>query len=313
MTWFELEIVRMALYKAIMILFHDCERGYEDDLCFYRKVAAYFVYLRMKSGQDSRPFSIISLNWDCILENSIYWCLEKLNTKKVDVDYCCYTHPFEKRERHTRSIIQRAIEIYNIKTMKLHGSVNWMLCPNCNRLYVGLGAAGDELYEYTIEKECPRCKHIFVLDNKGPILEPFLISPTYVKQFDNAHIQMIWHNAYMDLCRAEKVVFIGYSLPEADYHLRTLLKRSIKENIKIDIVLARSDKAPKSKKLESIRHKYASSRYETFFGTGENVKFFFNGVQDYFKKETKKPIVESIEGIRKKYKNILNSMPLDDR
>lgn len=40
-------------------------------------------------------------------------------------------------------------------------------------------------------------------------------TPTFVKRFDNPHLQMTWHNAFIELVEADKVVFIGYSLPGA--------------------------------------------------------------------------------------------------
>lgn len=81
-----------------------------------------------------------------------------------------------------------------------------------------------------------------VEDDKKPILEPFLITPTFTKVFDNTHIQMIWHNAHVELSEADKIVFIGYSFPEADYHFRTLLRKAVNPNVSIEVVLTRNDK-----------------------------------------------------------------------
>jgi len=286
MTWKDLETIRTALYKAVVILFRNCEDAVKDELDFYNAVALHFINKRIKAGQANKPFSIVSLNWDCVIENTIYRCIKKLKKKNIDIDYCCYTYPFEGIDKHTPSILQRAKGIFNIKIMKLHGSVNWLLCPNCNRLYVGLGASSEKLSEYTIAKICPECEKAYNKtgqdDYEGPILEPFIISPTFVKQFDNVHIQMVWHNAYMDLYKADKIIFIGYSLPEADYHLRTLLKRAIQPNTKIDVVLIKSDRCPKVPVFRSISHKYAESRYKAFFGQGKNIRFYFNGVKGYF-------------------------------
>jgi len=298
--WQELEVVRSALLNAIVILFHTHEsRIKSNSQEFYRSIAGYFVKERVKAGQKEHPFSIISLNWDCVLENAIYWFLDQCGGKKVDIDYCCYTTPLEGTSRHIHSINQKAVGLFNIKFIKLHGSVNCVLCPNCNRLYTGLGATRELFDEYIAGKICPRCYRVredadSTALNK-PILEPLIISPTFIKEFNNAHIQMVWHNAYIDLCEAKKVVFIGYSLPEADYHLRTLLKRAIRKNAELIVVLTKEDKPP-AHCDKHIREKYAASRYGAFFGTGAQIKFEFGGVKSYFRK-----VVES-ERLDKKIK-----------
>ena len=286
-SWQQLEVVRSALLNAIVLLFHAREEqvpAAAQDL--YHETAAYLVEERLKAGQQNHPFSIVSLNWDCVLENAIYWCLDQCEGRKADIDYCCYTTPLEGTTRHTPSIYQKAIGLYNIKFMKPHGSVNCVLCPNCNRLYSGLGATRKSLEKYVAGKVCPRCRRIIMQAEtegpKEPILEPLIISPTFLKEFDNAHIQMIWHNAYVDLCEARKIVFIGYSLPEADYHLRTLLKRAIRPDAQITVVLIEKDKPPQQCEAH-VRQKYAASHYTAFFGQEPRVKFEFGGVQAYFR------------------------------
>jgi NAD-dependent SIR2 family protein deacetylase len=287
--WQELEVVHNALLNAIMLLFHTHESQIPPEAQeFYRSVAGYFVEERVNAGQKGHPFSIISLNWDCVLEDAIYWFLEQCGGNKVDIDYCCYTTPLEGTSRHTPSINQKAMRLFNTKFIKLHGSVNCVVCPNCNRLYTGLGAPRELLEEYIAGKICPRCCSVRGVAGSTalnePALEPLIISPTFIKEFNNAHIQMIWHNAYIDLCEAKKVVFVGYSLPEADYHLRTLLKRAIRKDAELVVVLTKKDKPPTNCE-EHIREKYAASRYSAFFGSAPdtNIRFEFGGVKSYFR------------------------------
>ena len=285
--WQELEVVRSALLNAIVLLFHARESRVPPEAQeFYRLVAGHFIEERVNAGQKGHPFSIISLNWDCVLENAIYWFLDQCGGSKVDIDYCCYTTPLEDTSRHIPSINQKAVGLFNTKFIKIHGSVNCVLCPNCNRLYTGLGAPRELMEEYIAGKICPRCCSVMSIDGSTalnePALEPLIISPTFIKEFNNAHIQMIWHNAYIDLCEAKEVVFIGYSLPEADYHLRTLLKRAIRKDAELVVVLTEKDEPPTNCD-EHIREKYAASRYRAFFGQGPNIRFESGGVKSYFR------------------------------
>jgi hypothetical protein len=134
---------------------------------------------------------------------------------------------------------------------------------------------------YVIERSCIHCSDK-ESENKAPKLEPFFITPTYLKVFDNAHIQMIWHNAHTELAEADKIVFVGYSLPEADYHLRTLMKRAIRPGTQIDVVLTQNDK-PTKRTPKNLRRYYATTRFEDFFSSN-SIKFYLGGVKPYFRR-----------------------------
>lgn len=77
---------------------------------------------------------------------------------------------------------------------------------------------------------------------------------------------MVWHNAYIELAEAQKIVFIGYSLPPSDYHVRTLLLRAL--NPSADIVVV-------SHGRKDLRN------YKSFFGSRE-ITWQTEGVQAYF-------------------------------
>ncbi|NBH93930.1 hypothetical protein D1638_15210 [Muribaculaceae bacterium Z1] len=70
----------------------------------------------------------------------------------------------------------------------------------------------------------------------------------------NIQIRLIWQNAGIELSEATKVVFIGYSLPAADFEIRQLLSRFIRKDAKIEVVFH------PTAKTEEI------DRYRIFFG-----------------------------------------------
>lgn len=290
-SWHELDTINRALCKAILFLFHIKERTVSKEGCdFYKSIGAYLIGQRYAAGQAQHPFSVISLNWDCILDKAVYSCLEEGKLTNADIDYCCYSTPIPESSRHTPSLAQKPTGLFNIKFMKLHGSTNWLLCPNCSRLYTGLGAQDDIWTRYILGTACPRCSEIQAgiegLQDNGispPELEPFLITPTFVKKFENPHIRMVWHNANLDLCEASKVVFIGYSLPKADYHLRTLFKRAIRRDAEISVVLTEHDKRPDGSEQGDNLADYAEDRYKDFFRSSAKLDFCFDGVKGYFK------------------------------
>lgn len=282
-SWSSLEAIRQALNIAILfVINHATAHIPAHDSEFYRRIAAYLVNERLDAGQPADPFSVVLVNWDAILESSVYWCLNEMHGfGKADIDYCCYTTPLDATSLHRPSILQKALGLFNVKLMKLHGSSNWLQCPNCNRMYTGLGSPAESGHLYVTRQYCPTCvPQRVTLDTAGGIpLSPFLISPTFLKVFDNPHIQMIWHNAYVDLAESNRVAFVGYSLPEADYHFRALLRRAIRTDTDVEAVLIEDDMPPPGCP-EAARRAYATERFRAFFG--DRVVIRVEGCQTYF-------------------------------
>jgi hypothetical protein len=166
--------------------------------------------------------SIISLNYDIIADNSLIRLADMVG-KQAFADYCCDigTDFYVSREKFG-------------KLLKLHGSLNWMYCPNCYRIELGISESDrytskvlDYLYQqlpenlehrYTCQgSPCQRC---------ATFVRPMLISPSFQKDYRNPHTVQVWRHADDTLRRARKVVFIGYSLPEDDIYVQYLLKRA---------------------------------------------------------------------------------------
>lgn len=282
--WQELDEIRRHLNRAMLFVFHWETSATESPTReFYRAVACDLLKRRIRLGQKSDPLSVISLNWDSLLEDDMYWCIEKTSgARRVDIDYCCYTTPLDKSGPHMPSPTQKAAGLFNVKVMKLHGSANWLACPNCRRLFTGIGEERTAWELYVQLRACPECDEGSRGRGKnettpGPTtLEPCFITPTFVKRFDNPHIQMTWHNAFLDLAEADEVVFIGYSLPDADYHVRTLLRRAVRRDASVNVVLAESDGPADGDEVSDT-----AKRYSEFFGS-ERLTFDFTGVRGYF-------------------------------
>lgn len=135
------------------------------------------------------PF-FISLNYDCIIDK----CLK---------DYKILNYGFE-------SFQPRPVLI------KLHGSLNWSYCSLCERI-----AIHDEIFHPCDTKEELSC----ILCGNS-LAQPVLITPTLFKNYDIPPLKQLWSLSLRLLSTADKVVFIGYSLPENDVAVIQLFKRS---------------------------------------------------------------------------------------
>ncbi len=106
-----------------------------------------------------------------------------------------------------------------VDLLKLHGSLNWLYCPRCSRIYIAAFGSSvrylDSRNRY--EKTCD-CDYYS--------LEPVLVAPSTFQEITNPHLQAIWLNAYHVLENADTWIFVGYSLPPEDLAIRSLLYRA---------------------------------------------------------------------------------------
>ncbi|MCP4653600.1 MAG: hypothetical protein GY858_09515 [Candidatus Omnitrophica bacterium] len=288
-SWKELDSIRDDLKRLILTVFHEASlRSETTGDKFYDSLASHFVKETIKKRSRGNRLSVISLNWDSLLEDSVYKITKKTKNKKqqISTDFCCCILRLKEDCDGIAIPPVNQEEKNRIKILKLHGSINWLFCPNCNRMYTGLGAnEGRKLYVQ--DSFCKHCLGHTVRRKKNKhVLQPYIITPTFEKNFDNIHIRTVWYNAYAELATADRVVFVGYSLPEADYHLRTLLRRAIRPSACIDVVLSPKDKpfyARYAKKRDIAQDGSTTKRYYDFFGIAR-VKTYFGGTKNYFKK-----------------------------
>jgi hypothetical protein len=166
--------------------------------------------------------SILSLNYDIIVDNALY-----LFRRSSPVDYgLSIRYALEKN-----LYVDIKPEPYKLPNesqrnlpplYKLHGSLNWLYCPSCQQLDVTMGEKGVRyIYEEDNDFACPDCQGRY---------DPLIITPTLLKTYNNILLREVWRQAEDKVSKADEVVFIGYSLPDADVQLRCMLKRALFRN-----------------------------------------------------------------------------------
>ena len=221
-----------------------------------------------KSSEKNRKdnISFITTNWDIILDNAFY---RSLSHKNGVIDYCCYTTQYKTDEYMYPGLMAIAKGYFNIKILKLHGSMNWLLCPRCGRLYTTFYEK-ISIHEVLNKPKCRLCERNFSgqkTNDGGAHLISQLMMPTYIKDLNNVQLKLIWQNASVELSESTKLIFMGYSFPSADFELRELFARSVPHNTKIEIVLL-------EKNVDAER------RYKSFFGK-RKISFIYGGVEKY--------------------------------
>ncbi|MBU1043348.1 MAG: SIR2 family protein [Candidatus Omnitrophica bacterium] len=205
------------------------------------------VFVRKLAPDDI----IISTNYDIVLDNAL---LEISNTNYgfrvrkpiFPVSYSDGT----LRAGHSPLI---SINQGKIKLLKIHGSLNWLYCPRCNEVDVTLAEKGISYLgkEYRLLCSNTNCTSEY---------EPLIVTPTRFKMYENRILREIWAMARELISKAEEIVFIGYSLPEADTELKCLLLYGLNEAVqkpKITFV----DQPEGSKDIESYKKLFGTVQY----------------------------------------------------
>jgi hypothetical protein len=159
--------------------------------------------------------TLVSLNYDIILDNAF------LNARGP-VDY-----GIRVRNGMRRSWDEEWLqEPYRVSgescpLYKPHGSLNWLYCRACQKLDVTAGMKSTHYIFSEPAITCPECNSRY---------EALIVAPTMFKSYSNLVLGEIWRAVEDRLASTAEVVFIGYSLPDADVHLRCILMRSLFRN-----------------------------------------------------------------------------------
>lgn len=263
-NWGRADLIRAreALdYVIFAVLEHDLKvlpHNYYRDLYDY-----------LYANEGALPVTI-SLNYDIIADNAISgWNEHNRDDRKPFPDYMCDIMTDAYRDK--KGVGQ---------LLKLHGSLNWLYCPSCNRLDVGISRSGSrfakvlaDLYQEENLEERLSC-HGRPCRSCNSEVQPVMISPTYFKDYRNPHISRIWYEADQVLRKAGRVIIIGYSLPDDDLDVLYLLKRGLSHLQPEQIHVVEYDSGGRSLELHPV-----GQRYLTLFGP--DINWYTNGFEGF--------------------------------
>jgi NAD-dependent SIR2 family protein deacetylase len=112
--------------------------------------------------------------------------------------------------------------------LKLHGSLNWARCTKCDHIvpislekirWQGpLNSDDGEKFPLTISSKLSQFRHC----EQSLTDEPTIVPPTWHKEDYHRAIATVWSRAAQELCEAENIFVLGYSLPPSDAFFRYL-------------------------------------------------------------------------------------------
>lgn len=155
---------------------------------------------------------VITTNWDLLLDRELHFRFGT-DPEAIGSDVII-TEGKDARAVAASGALSRP------PLFKLHGSLNWLTCFRCTRLFVNpTYHTADFGFQQSTTGRDDTC-------DCGMPLRAILITPTFFKQYRNRHLANIWANAQQRLAPCAEWFFIGYSLPADDVHIRAFLLRA---------------------------------------------------------------------------------------
>lgn len=267
-------IRRMTIYRIFQILDHK-----------YRVSSEIENFLKIIFMRETPSF--IVLNWDIVLEKTAY--LQSLRDK-IYYGFECY-------DWHTKD--RKNSEQEDILISKINGSSNWVYCENCTSIFydldkkialhemIGLIKADFRLFKEEFSntnfdralgtlfksRKCHFCNNM---------LATHIVTFSFKKSYRTFAYPAIWHNAQSILSKSSDWIFVGYSLPDADFEFKHMLKVS-------ELTLRRKRVQPPLKINVVVKNdRAAEDRFRSFFGS-RITKIYQGGLQEFVKKNRKSP------------------------
>lgn len=222
----ELRTIRRALIvRMSRMLWRKLRDGREGRSRERRTLSQFFARVNVADT------AFLSMNWDTVVEHE----LGKQGTSAFDYGFDAVPATFTNSTVRLREVAHNARVAH---VLKPHGSINWMYCDCCGKLFWFTPRFSDAIASRLFKESdsdlverltgerppkpvrpgiCPACS----AQSLGTRFATF----SYRKALDFSMHLATWHRAEEVLQEAENWVFVGYSMPPADYQFKHLLKR----------------------------------------------------------------------------------------
>lgn len=235
----------------------------------------YLSFIRFME-QNRKSVSLITTNWDTLIEGY-------LSRNRIEYELCLnsiyYKYDYSRKNPSSRK------KIAPVKLVKLHGSINWFKCLQCDCMsIIEKNPCGEYLLTAEKKEVCINCGE--QARDDSVLLQPEITTPTMLKSFDNQLYKNLWTSAAEELRKARKIVFIGYSMPIADFELKYMLQNNIQPSCEIDVVLHRNDNPKQLTQMQGhLKDLLPEKRYRDAF-VKNPIHFSYEGFGSYFINQT---------------------------
>ncbi|MEO3403493.1 hypothetical protein AAFN85_06300 [Mucilaginibacter sp. CAU 1740] len=153
--------------------------------------------------------------------------------------------------------------------LRYYGSLNWVKCEYCGQYYIN--PYGSILHQ-TFEKK-GKADNTCIC-NDLLVLKSVMVTPSLVRDIRDSNLLQVWKGAMEAIRNADKLVFVGYSMPGEDLAIKSIIMRGVngrqrKGELKVDVV---------------SKGEGAKPNYQNLFGN--RISYYANGLEAYLQKQT---------------------------
>ncbi len=209
--------------------------------------------------------TIVTTNYDLVLDGNIKteingWGLDQDN-RPIGYDWL-----YSLEGRMKRVYSRRRIDGANIapelplipatgrraKIIKIHGSVNWGYCPSCREAFLINDPEPGIFHEPSTQHQCriPGCQQYIRRLFTTPA-EMFM-ARLNMEPYKREVFEHLWQNAEQAILDADNLIFIGYSLPPEDRHVRMWLAKAKALTRRMTNVIVVSNGRDVARRYESV-------------------------------------------------------------
>jgi hypothetical protein len=217
---------------------------------------------RLLTTGELHKTAFITLNYDTFIDTAL-----RGSPPVSDIDYG-FEFRFDDYAAGGRGTRPAANAV---PLLKLHGSLDWLYCRACHAL--DRGGRPDE-----VKRVIPGLSFGTPFCVCGNVKQPVIVPPTFFKSLSHVHTRQIWHAAEEVLSgqRLRRIVFCGYSFPDADLHVKYLMKRAQIRRPGVEVIVLNHfiGKDPALLEQEAVR-------YRRFFGATASVQVPRLGFEEF--------------------------------
>jgi hypothetical protein len=213
----------------------------------------------LRRGNELKNTVFVSTNYDILIDNA----LTEEQANGIYLDYGVDFRNFDWPDDWSRPVRGGSVSLF-----KPHGSLNWLFCPTCNELEItpkDKGVVTRLISDYG-NRRCRECQSVY---------SPLIVPPTFYKDLNNVFLSTIWNRTDTALRKVKHIVFCGYSFPDADIHIKYLLKRAqTNRDVPLEVTVVNNHPGKKPTEAEQ-----EEGRYKRFLGS--NVAYTAKSFEEF--------------------------------